>query len=175
MRKMNISQYIKMKKWCQKHGWTEISEMDGIYYAFRPGAFIPEPIPIQCQLNPYYRILILSAKLLIYLVAWALISFAEVWIGREIGSFSVTTTNVQQLTALSSLISHKQPAVIMILVTWMIKLLQYGYASASSSQALRYVSLTTSKSSIVTILIILFGIAGVAMVESMKILLYRGA
>ena len=51
-----------------------------------------------------------------------------------------------------------------------INLLQYCYASVSSNQAFKFVISTNFKPSISTIIIILFGIAAVTIVESMKIL-----
>ena len=34
-----------IKEWCLENGWTDLQIKNNQYWALRPGAFIPEPIP----------------------------------------------------------------------------------------------------------------------------------
>lgn len=34
-----------IKEWCEENGWTDLSKEHYMYWAFPPGAVIPEPIP----------------------------------------------------------------------------------------------------------------------------------
>ncbi len=46
-RYISVTEYVKKKRWCNQNGWSEPFYQDGRWYAFPPGAVIPQKIPRQ--------------------------------------------------------------------------------------------------------------------------------
>lgn len=95
-------------KWCQKNGWKEPFLVEGKYWAYPPGGYIPLPLPVQpfSKFAKDFAVVLLFACILTALVwlGWMIFSVFLDALGAVIKVFGPTGINILWVFSLAFMI-----------------------------------------------------------------------